>query len=620
MYNLISKVLSLTLVGAYLATSSHATTPNVVFILTDDQSDAFWNDYDSEHQPKLRKFLSEQGAKIQVSVKRLEGGRLIVGIPLFVSEVVHAHGSILNLWLLQRRSGGRVRVAQSAQTSPPSHTRLSLQNSFSTTPVCCPSRSSIYTGKYIHNLGVHNNSGGSGGCASLDWQEGPERDNIAHHLSSLGVKSSFAGKYLNNYGLGSNNNSAFAMPGCMNVTRNREESGMDITCSSTIDHVPRGWDNWHGLAGNSVYYNYTISNNGVAEEHGDSYGDDYLIDLVKNRSLAFMEDMVAEGSPFFVAASVPASHEPADPAPQHAGYAEGIKAPRTPNYNAVMDDGRHWMAGEGLNIDGKGMNASVASFVDLLYRRRLATLQSVDDMIEEFVTKLDDLGVLDNTYIIYTSDNGYHLGQFGIPLDKRQPYESDLRVPMFVRGPGIPQNVTLGNSYALNVDLAPTILALAGATREQIEKAAFDGRPLDRLLKTGETDRGKEFLVEYNGESWDGCTAFLRPDGIYLDEVDDGVMCGLRGPHAYRTEPRWNGTDTWSSIQDNSNNTYACVRAIDGESDFQLCEWISGEIEAFDLATDEFQMKNLAVGMAEDELSGWTDKIEKLRSCAGATC
>ncbi|GMH74700.1 hypothetical protein TrRE_jg12936, partial [Triparma retinervis] len=66
MYNLISKVLSLTLVGA-LATSSHATTPNVVFILTDDQSDAFWNDYDSKHQPKLRKFLSEQGAKIQNS-------------------------------------------------------------------------------------------------------------------------------------------------------------------------------------------------------------------------------------------------------------------------------------------------------------------------------------------------------------------------------------------------------------------------------------------------------------------------------------------------------------------------------------------------------------------------
>ena len=75
-----------------------------------------------------------------------------------------------------------------------------------------------------------------------------------------------------------------------------------------------------------------------------------------------------------------------------------------------------------------------------------------------------------------------------------------------------------------------------------------------------------------------------------------------------------------SSSQDNSNNTYACIRTIDGESDFQLCEWISGEIEAFDLVEDEFQMKNLAVGMDGDELSVWTDKIEKLRSCAGATC
>ncbi|GMH71168.1 hypothetical protein TrST_g11337 [Triparma strigata] len=561
MYSLVSKVLSLALAaGIYLATSSEAKTPNVVFILTDDQSDAFWKDYDSQHQPKLRKFLSEQGATVQ--------------------------------------------------------------NSFSTTPVCCPSRSSIYTGKYIHNLGVYNNSGGSGGCASLDWQDGPEKDNVAYHLSSLGVKSSFAGKYLNNYGLGSNNNSAFAMPGCMNVTRNREESGMDITCSSTIDHVPRGWDNWHGLAGNSVYYNYTISNNGVAEQHGDNYEDDYLIDYVKNTSLAFMEDMVAEGSPFFITASVPAAHEPADPAPQHAGYAEGIKAPRTPNYNVVMEDERHWMAAEGLNIDGNGMNASVASFVDLLYRRRLAALQSVDDMIEEFVTKLDNLGVLDNTYVIYTNDNGYHLGQFGIPIDKRQPYESDLRVLMFVRGPGIEKNVTIDNSYALNIDIAPTILSFAGATPEQIESYGFDGKPLDELLKTGETDRSQEFLVEYNGESWDGCTAYLQNDfdGLYLDKVRDGVQCGLRGPWSYVTEPRWNGTETWSSIQDNSNNTYACVRNIDGESDFQLCEWISGEIEAFDLVEDEFQMKNLAVGMDGDELSMWTDKIEKLRSCAGATC
>lgn len=122
---------------------------------------------------------------------------------------------------------------------------------------------------------------------------------------------------------------------------------------------------------------------------------------------------------------------------------------------------------------------------------------------------------------------------------------------MFVRGPGIDKNVTIENSYALNIDIAPTILSFAGATPEQIESYGFDGKPLDELLKTGETDRSQEFLVEYNGESWDGCTAYLQNDfdGLYLDKVRDGVQCGLRGPWSYVTEPRWNGTETWSSIQ-----------------------------------------------------------------------
>jgi len=105
-----------------------------------------------------------------------------------------------------------------------------------------------------------------------------------------------------------------------------------------------------------------------------------------------MEEQAASSNPFFITASVPAAHEPADPAPQHASYGKGFKAPRTPNYNYVdSGSGRHWMVDE-VNVEGKGFNETVESFVDLLYRRRLATLQSVDDMIEEFVNKLDELG------------------------------------------------------------------------------------------------------------------------------------------------------------------------------------------------------------------------------------
>jgi N-acetylglucosamine-6-sulfatase len=171
---------------------------------------------------------------------------------------------------------------------------------------------------------------------------------------------------------------------------------MANTCSVPLSHVPQGWDSWFGLKGNSCYYNYSLSNNGVEEKHGDDYATDYFIDVVKNRTNSFLSDHFANSpdTPFFAVASVPAAHEPADPAPQHAGYAEGLVAPRTPNYNKVIDDGRHWMAHDDVSA---GFNDTVADFVDLLYRRRLAVLQSVDDMIEELVGTLEEAGELDNT-------------------------------------------------------------------------------------------------------------------------------------------------------------------------------------------------------------------------------
>ena len=98
------------------------------------------------------------------------------------------------------------------------------------------------------------------------------------------------------------------------------------------------------------------------------------------------------------------------------------------------------------------------------------------------------------------------------------------------------------SSYALNIDLAPTILAMAGASEKQIASLGMEGKPILELLQTGETERETEFLFEYNGEGWDGCADYLANDidGVYVDsskKFADGVQCGLRGAWSYTIPP-----------------------------------------------------------------------------------
>jgi len=122
---------------------------------------------------------------------------------------------------------------------------VTVNTAFVTTPVCCPARSALYTGKYIHNIGVFNNSAGSGGCSSLAWQNGPEKFNIAWWLKGqLNYTTSFAGKYMNNYGYGSSPDNVQALPQCLNETYAWENARETTTCSQRLEHIPRGWDNW----------------------------------------------------------------------------------------------------------------------------------------------------------------------------------------------------------------------------------------------------------------------------------------------------------------------------------------------------------------------------------------
>ena len=384
--------------------------------------------------------------------------------------------------------------------------------------------------------------------------------------------------------------------------------------------VPPGWDEWHGLVGNSRYYNYTLSINGVAEDHGDVYALDYLTDLLSNRTSAFLHGCwarVASKRPFFSIVAVPACHGPHEPAPQYAQALTNTPyaaAPRTPNYGPDGATGKHWFVGleaAQWKADAKRREA----FTDWEHVRRLEALLSVDDLVARLLQDLADLKELDRTFVFYTSDHGYHLGQFGLLKDKRMPYDFDIRVPAYVRGPGLPQNVSC-SAVTLSIDLAPTFLDIGGGGDAQAQ--GMDGRSaLLTLRQAGslQPEANRSFLVEYHGES------YARPEGGQCDNTwAEGLACWPEGMEPLAPGPFAGGL--LCSCQDSANNTYACVRTLNATADTMYCEFKDRHrtVEYYDLSKDPWQMDNRAHTLGYEVRTALSAQLARFRSCTGGAC
>ncbi|KAK3873117.1 hypothetical protein Pcinc_016902 [Petrolisthes cinctipes] len=454
---------------------------------------------------------------------------------------------------------------------------LTLTNAFVASPLCCPSRSSILTGQYVHNHGAINNSL-SGQCSSQRWQDGPEKKTFAAHLHGAGYTTFFAGKYLNQYG---------------------EKS------AGGLSHVPPGWDWWVGLKGNSRYYNYTLSINGTRETHKDDPSEDYLTDVIRRRALEFLEKR-PQTKPFFMMLSTPACHAPFTPAPRYAHNFSSDAAPRTDNFNVVAGPRKHWLLRQGV----QPLPTDVLNKVDDVYRNRLRTLLSVDQLVYEVVKSLEVQNLLDNTYIVFTSDNGYHLGQFSQPLDKREPYETDVRVPFLVRGPGVPKGKTIAYPTT-NIDLAPTFLEVAGIPVPKY----MDGMSLKHIIMDDEEKREDQFrnmvsghqqvrrtmLVEHSGEGRDtnpGCPSVPSPG-----------MSGCNPDFACKCE-------------DSSNNTYACLRQLGSRENRLYCQWLDSENfeELYDLAVDPWELNNTVSTLGSNAHKKLRHLLKNLQRCRGSRC
>ncbi|XP_037025437.1 N-acetylglucosamine-6-sulfatase-like [Bradysia coprophila] len=434
-------------------------------------------------------------------------------------------------------------------------------NAFTSSPICCPSRASILSGQYAHNHETKNNSR-IGGCYGSHWQEKIEPTALPVHLQRNGYETFYAGKYLNEY------------------------------FSETI---PPGWSQWYGLHGNSAYFNYTLNENGVMKK----YDNDYLTDVLNTKALEFLSNAK---KPFFAMIAPPAPHMPCEAAERHSHSFENIKALRTPNFNipsGVLD--KHWL----LRMPPATLNNETIEWLDTIYRKRWQSLLAVDDMVANIIHTLEEKHLYDDTYIIYTSDNGYHVGQFGQAIDKRQPYETDIRVPFVISGPKIPPKIVYDYPVAL-IDIFPSVLTRAGIPLPDF----VDGQSFFATNENDETvltnDYGnRQILIEYWGE---GDSTTYSPECKW-HKGDRLSQCSI--------EAECHCQDAW-------NNTYSCIRQtfVQKEEHKIFCEFQDREnfVEAYDLSVDPYEMTNIAFDMLPSEHALLSLALEKLAKCKGDSC
>ncbi|KAI1626105.1 arylsulfatase [Exophiala viscosa] len=407
---------------------------------------------------------------------------------------------------------------------------------YCTVALCCPSRVNLWTGKAAHNTNVTDVNPPYGGYPKFVSQ-GFNDAWLPVWLQDAGYNTYYTGKLFNAHTI-TNYDSPFVAG----------FTGSDFLLD------PHTYE----------YLNASFQRN---HEKPVSHEGEYATDVLAKKAYGFLDDAVAADKPFFLAIASSAPHSnvkfadswfgnnltehsietsPPISAERHKHLFNDIVIPRTPNFNPDKASGVSWI------LQLPKQTQENVDFNDEFYRNRLRALQAVDEIVHDVITKLETYNILDDTYIFYSSDNGYHIGQHRLQPGKECGFEEDINIPLIVRGPGVPQG-GVSDIVTSHTDLAPTFLSLARAEL----RPDFDGAAIPLTAST--LDAAKDTRHEHvNVEYW----------GFALAEGNFG------------TKMYW-------------NNTYKGLRLIGNGYNFYYSVWCSGEHELYDLTNDPYELTNL---------------------------
>jgi N-acetylglucosamine-6-sulfatase len=411
---------------------------------------------------------------------------------------------------------------------------LSFSNYFVSNSLCCPSRSTIFTGKFPHNTGVLGNTGPSGGLSAFE-SHGNEQQTFASALQNQGYMTALLGKYLNGY--------------------------------HPKSHGPaNGWTHWAVAGDGYKEYKYWLNHDGRTIYHGHQWSD-YLTDVLANMGTNLIENHAHRR--FMIEFSTFAPHAPFRPAHRDQDMFAGVTIPQTPAFGARPGpDAPPWLR------DVPPLTPGAIKLLNKKYRKRLRAVQAVDRLIGEVRNTLQAKHIADQTYVIFTSDNGFHLGEHSLRGGKKTAFDHDIHVPLVVVGPGVPRGRTV-DAVVQNVDLCPTFRDLAGVG----ETEQLNGRSLAPFLHGQEPSNWRDAaLVEHHH------------DHGHSDPDRQGRFDG--DPPDYHAMRR-------------NHDLYV--------------EYANGAREYYDLRNDPYELDNIYKSLPEDKKHHLRKAVHAMKSCKTAS-